>query len=75
MTAPVLQIIEYDNRINVWTITPVLNGVKSDQDYYFSDFGNAMEFIQFYRRSPVSAIFAMLRMSHLNALYTNTLDY
>jgi len=75
MTAPVLQIIEYDNRINVWTITPVLNGVKSDQEHYFSSYESAFEFIEFYRRSPVSAIFAMLRMSHLNALYTNTLDY
>mgnify|MGYP003464170229 FL=1 len=75
MTAPVLQLIEYDTILGGFTITPVLNGVKSDQEYYFSSHEAAFEFIEFYRRSPIAAMFAMVHQAHLNRLYSNTLMY
>lgn len=75
MTAPVLQLIEYDNILGGFTITPVLNGVKSDQEYYFSSHEEAFEFIEFYRRNPIAAVFTMKHREYLNRLYTNTLNY
>lgn len=75
MTAPVLQLIEYDDRLGGFTITPVLNGVKSEQEYYFSSHESAFEFIEFYRRNPIAAMFAMVHQAHLNRVYSNTLMY
>lgn len=75
MTAPVLQLIEYEKTLGGFTITPVLNGVKAEQEYYFSDYKAAFEFIEFYRSNPIAAMFAMVHQAHLNRLYSNTLMY